>query len=272
MKTILRNKAFYLIIGVGMLCSIFSCNKNWLKPKPLSFYTPENTYNTAAGLKGALVACERNMRYIWYGDGAPVITQLIFSDVAVEGTTDKSGPAQNMNLDITPDAPLNDINHNRIGYFWSEGYKGIKYANTVITYIDLPKWDTTNPKQLAERNAILGQAYFQRDYRYYHLVNEFGDVPWVGKIYNKPKLDFYSVKREVILKQIQQDMRFAVQWVPYGVDKGEVSKGACLQLLTKIDLALADFDDAIKDASEIINSGQYHLMTQRFGADKGDAT
>ena len=272
MKAILKNKAVYLITGVGMLCSIFSCDKNWLKPKPLSFYTPENTYNTAAGLEGALVACERNMRYIWYGDGAPVITQLIFSDVAVEGTTDKSGPAQNMNLDITPDAPLNDINHNRIGYFWSEGYKGIKYANTVITYIDLPKWDTTNQKQLAQRNAILGQAYFQRDYRYYHLVNEFGDVPWVGKIYNKPKLDFYSVKREVILKQIQQDMRFAAQWVPYGVDKGEVSKGACLQLLTKIDLALADFDDAIKDASEIINSGQYHLMTQRFGTDKGDAT
>src|SRR5699024_5566884 len=138
-------------------------------------------------------------------------------------------------------------------YFWSEGYKGIKYANTVITYIDEPQWDSTDQEQLAQRNAILGRAYFQRAYRYYHLVNEFGDVPWIGKIYSEPKLDFHSVKREVILKEIQKNMRFAVKWVPYKADKGVVSKGACQILLTKIDLALADFDDAIKDASALIN-------------------
>jgi hypothetical protein len=65
-------------------------------------------------------------------------------------------------------------------------------------------------------------------------------------------------------------MQFAVQWVPDHVDKGEVTKGACLQLLTKINLALGDFDDAIKSASQIIDGGVYHLMTDRFGADKGD--
>jgi hypothetical protein len=275
MKTINQIiKTRFLLILVALLMA-GGCSKDYLKPKPLSFYTPENTYNTADGLRAALVACERNMRYEWYGDGAPIITQLIFSDVAVEGTVDKSGPAQDMNLDITPDAinsDNDDADHNRIYYYWSEGYKDIKYANTVITYIDLPKWDTTDAQQLAERNGILGAAYFHRAYRYYELCDEFGDVPWVGKIYTSPKLNFQTVKREVILKKIKSDMEFAVKWVPNNVDKGEVTKGACLHLLTKINLALGDFDDAIKSASQVINGGVYHLMTQRFGADKGDPT
>ena len=115
------------------------------------------------------MACERNLRYNWSGDGAPEITQLIFSDIAVDGTDDKSGPAQNMDLQITPDA-VNSSNdnadHNRIYYFWHQGYADIKYANTVITYIDQPGWDTTDQTQLATRNDLLGQAYFHRSYRY----------------------------------------------------------------------------------------------------------
>ena len=247
-----------------------SCSKDYLKPKPESFYVPENTYNTPDGLRAALVACERNMRYEWYGDGAPIISQLIFSDVAVEGTTDKSGPAQDMNLQITPDAELNNIDHNRIGWWWSEGYKGIKYANTIISYIDEPDWDTTSETEMAERNAILGSAYFHRAYRYFNLVHEFGDVPWIDRIYDHPRLDFYSVRREAILQQLKTDMEFAAQWVPDEVSKGEVTRGACLQLLTKINLALGNFDEAIKNASDIINGGTYHLMTNRFGSDKSD--
>lgn len=275
MLVIYKKYRWILFFAAIAVLGAMSCNKNYLKPKPLSFYTPENTYNTADGLRAALVACERNMRYEWYGDGAPIITQLIFSDVAVEGTTDKSGPAQDLNLDITPDAinsGNDNANHNRIYYYWSEGFKDIKYANTVINYIDEPKWDTTNAAQLAERNAILGAAYFHRSYRYYELVNEFGDVPWVGKIYTNPKLDFMSVDRKAILRQIKSDMEFASQWVPDNVNKGEVTKGACLHLLTKINLTLGDFDDAIQSASKVIDGGVYHLMTDRFGVDKNDAS
>lgn len=271
MKSI-TNKLWRLGILLFFVISWTSCSRSWLTPKPLSFFSPDNTYNTVAGLEAALNACEANMRQEFYGYYSPIMDQYVFSDEAVNGTTDKSGPAQDLNIDITPDAPLDDANHNTIGFWWTQGYAGIKDANTVITYIDEPGWDTAKPAQLAERNKILGQAYFQRAYRYYNLCNEFGDVPWTGNLLNKPKTNFYSVERTVILEKIQQDMRFAVQWVPYDVDKGEVSKGACLQLLTKIDLALADFDDAINDASAIINSGQYHLMTQRFGVDANDTT
>lgn len=254
---------FTLIIAIGVI----SCKKDWLKPDPLSFYNPEETITDAAGMRAALVACARNLRLEWYGDGAPIITELIFSEVAVEGTTDKSGPAQDLNLQITPDADLDNVNTNRIGWYWTEGYRGVKYANTVITRIDNAKYASE-----AERNAILGSAYFHRAMRYYRLTNQFGDVPLILEEVLSPRLDFYSTKREVILQKMKEDLEFAQQWVTDNVNKGEVTKGAVSHLLTKVNLALGKFDDAIASAGNVINGSPYRLMTERFGSTKGDAS
>lgn len=255
------------VLLAALLALGSGCAKDWLTPKPLSFYAPENTFIDANGMEGALVACLRNMRYEWYGDGAPIITETIFSEVAIEGTTDKSGPAQDLNLMITPDANLNSTDYNKIGWYWYEGFKGIKYANVVISRIDDAKYASE-----AERNAVLGKAYFHRAYRYYKLTQQFGDVPLILKEITEPKLDFYSTKREVILQQMKEDLEFAEQWVPDNVDKGEVTKGAVSHLLTKINLALGKFDDAIKSASNVIDGGVYTLMKNRFGVDRNNAS
>lgn len=255
------------VLLAALLALGSGCAKDWLTPKPLSFYAPENTFIDANGMEGALVACLRNMRYEWYGDGAPIITETIFSEVAIEGTTDKSGPAQDLNLMITPDANLNSTDYNKIGWYWYEGFKGVKYANVVISRIDDAKYASE-----AERNAVLGKAYFHRAYRYYKLTQQFGDVPLILKEITEPKLDFYSTKREVILQQMKEDLEFAEQWVPDNVDKGEVTKGAVSHLLTKINLALGKFDDAIKSASNVIDGGVYTLMKNRFGVDRNNAS
>lgn len=263
---IMKNLYKILILGLIVAVSVISCKKDWLKPDPLSFYAPENTLTDAAGMKALLVACARNMRIEWYGDGAPIITEMIFSEVAVDGTTDKSGPAQDMDLQITPDANLDNVNTNRIGWFWKEGYKGIKYANTVISRIDDAKYASE-----AERNAILGAAYFHRAMRYYRLTHQFGDVPLILNEISSPKVDFYSTKREVVLQKMKEDLEFAQLWVTDNVNKGEVTRGAVNHLLTKINLALGKFDDAITSASRVIDGSPYHLMKARFGSEKGDA-
>jgi len=253
---------YTLPFTIALICGTISCKEDYLEPKVLSFYDPANTLTDAQGMRGALIACLRNMRYEYYGDGAPIITEHIFSEVAVEGTTDKSGPAQDLNLLITPDAELNHVDWNRIGWYWYEGYRGIRYANAVIMRIDVPEWESEE-----ERNEILGTAYFHRAYRYYRLTQQFGDVPLVMKEYSEPKLDFYTTKREVILQKMKEDLEFAEQWVPDNVDKGAVTKGAVSHLLTKVNLALGLFDDAIESASRVIDGGVYGLMTSRFGVD-----
>lgn len=264
------NQKSKYILALGLLgagTAITSCKETWLKPEPLSFYEPDLTFKDLGGLKATLVACERNLRMEWYGDAMPMITESVFSDIAVEGTTDKSGPAQNLNLLITPDAQLNHIDYNRIGWYWLEGYKGIKYANTAISRIDLPTY-----KNEQEKNELLGAAYFHRAARYYRLTQQFGDVPLILTEINGPKLDFQSTKREVILKKMKEDLEFAEQWVPAVTDKGTVNKGSVSHLLTKVNLALGLFDDAIKSATNVIDGGTHKLMTSRFGANANDAS
>ena len=64
-----QNKKKYLLLALAAFPLLNSCSDSWLEPKPLSFYTPENTYVNAEGLYAALVACERNMRHEYFGDG-----------------------------------------------------------------------------------------------------------------------------------------------------------------------------------------------------------
>jgi len=260
------NTLHKIIPFLGLLF-IFGCSEDYLKPKPLSFYSPENTYTDAKGMEAALAACAKNIREEWYGDGPGIITENIFSEVSVEGTTDKPGPAQNLNMQIKPDAQLDNTDYNRIGFYWSYAYNGIKYANTVISRIDNATY-----KSQEERNSILGTAYFYRAYHYYRLVHQFGDVPLLLKEVTDPKVDFYSTKRDVILVKMKEDLEFAQQWVSDKVDKGKVTKGAVSHLLTKVNLALGKFDDAVQSASNVIDGGVYALAKNRFGRDANDNT
>lgn len=267
MKNIQYKVSRWPLVLLAAFCSLAGCKKSFLSPNPMSFYTPDVAFKTPDALMSVLANCEVDMRYEYFSYIAPLITEMIFSDEAVFGKTDGASPAQNMNLSITPDAQLNDGSYNRIGWYWDQSYIDIKDANSVLAHIDEPTYESD-----AQKNAIKGAAYFFRAYRYYYLCNQFGDVPWVGKEIEGPKLDFYSTKREVILQQIKQDLDSASDWVPDNVDKGDVTKGAVLQLLTQVNLALGDFDDAIASASRIINGGVYHLMTARFGSDEDDPT
>ncbi len=260
-------RAFLLAVITVTLLTLTGCKKDWLAPKPLSIYSAESSFVDLSGFKAALAGCAQNLRGEWYGDGAPIITELIFSEVAVEGTDDKTGPAQNMDLQITPDANLNNIDFNRIGWFWTQEYIGIRQANTIISRLP-----AATAMSDADKNLILGQAYFFRAYDYYRLVHQFGDVPCPMKELSAAKTDFASVKREVILTRMKKDLEFAVQNVPWVTDKGEVNRAAIYHLLAKINLSLGLFDDAITAASAVINQGTYRLMVNRFGVDASNAS
>ena len=266
----MKNIAKYTFLTFGILLLSMGCKKEFLEPKPLSFFAPENAFIDAAGFDAALVACLRNIRHEFYGDGNPMITENLFSEVAVEGTTDKTGPAMDLRAQILPDANLNNTNTNRIGWYWDEGYRRIRYASVVISRIDNAEYASEE-----ERNHVLGKAYFHRARTYYRLAQQFGDVPLVLGETTAPRLDFYTVTRESILRKCKKDLEFAAQWVKPEWETnviGDVTKAAANHVLTKVNLALREFDDAIASANAIINDGHHALMTERFGVDKDDPT
>jgi len=151
----IKKQVIHLFAAIMMVFA--SCTADWLVPDPLSFYTPENAFTDATALYSALSACDRNLRLEYHGDNMPLVTEYIFSDVAVYGVTDKAPPAQNLNLQIVPTAELNNGDYNKIGWYWIQGYNAIKFASAVITRIDDVPF-----KNEAERNAVLSAALFHR--------------------------------------------------------------------------------------------------------------
>jgi len=249
------------VLAVAVLTFMSGCKESWLEPKPLSFYTPENTYVDVEGFESALSACERIMFNEYNGDGMPALTEMILSDIAVEGTTDKAGPQMDIDKSLLPDANLNSVDFTKVGWYWTNAYKAIQYANVIISRVD----DAPQMSQ-AERDRILGQAYFHRAYWYYKLVHQFGDVPFLGEEVAEPRTDYYSVDRWVILKKLREDLIWGYQHVPDNVDRGRVSKSAIGTLLMKINIALEYFDDAIQLGNEIV--AKHPIITQRFTSNR----
>jgi len=240
--------------------AVAACSDEWLETDPLSLYEPTNTFTTQDGLEAALTTCNRHLRHYFYADAAPFYTDFLFSDMGVEGTTDKSGPAQDINALVTPSSNNNSENTNRINFFWAEGFYGIKYANTIISNIDKVKGLSTDV-----RNKMLARAYFHRAWEYYSLTFSFGDVPLITKEVNSPKLDYKSTKMEVTIEKMIQDLEFAVKYAPNFVAYGAESKGACRQLLAKYYMAASEFDKALAQCDTLINNSGYSLMTSNFG-------
>ena len=260
------NQNIILLSAFSLMLSCAGCKKSYLDSEQLSSYAPENLNNLTA-MKAALNGLGLATRREFFGDSAPLLTESIFSDVAVDGTTDKNTPAQDLISRITPDANLNSDDFNKIGWYWDNEFIAVRQANTIISNIDKPTYSSD-----AEKNLILGSAYFYRAYYYYRLVHQFGDVPLLLKDLEGPKADFYSTKREVILAKMKTDLEFAQTWVTDGGNKGDVTKGAVSHLLTKVNLALGKFDDAIASATNVINGGKYGMMTARFGSTASDLT
>lgn len=256
-----------LLIVAGIATTFCSCSEDFLKPDPLSFYEPGKTFSTRSGLEAALAMCDRHLRGYWsyYNTqdlSLPISTEYMFSDVVVAGKTDDSNIFADIATRLTPSTGIDNNNTNRLSYFWGESYTGIKYANSVLNYIDNVELDEKT------KNEFKGRAYFHRSFRYLALCFQFKDIPFVTKILEVPKQNYRSTKREAILEKITADMEDAVKWVPEQKDMtmiGMVSKGACRQLLIKCYLATGKFQQAKEQADILINESGYKLMENEFG-------
>ncbi|MCX6013306.1 MAG: RagB/SusD family nutrient uptake outer membrane protein, partial [Chloroflexi bacterium] len=80
----------------------------------------------------------------------------------------------------------------------------------------------------------------------------------------------YTHARKSILNKIQEDMNYAVQYLPVTVLPGAVPRAAGYHLLAKICLANSKFPEAVTAATAAINGGNA-LMTARFGQVASDA-
>ncbi|MBE8721146.1 RagB/SusD family nutrient uptake outer membrane protein [Sphingobacterium pedocola] len=249
----MKKRILYSIVVLISGSAVISCSKEWLKPEPLSFYAPENLLINKEGFESMLVTARKNLRNSFYGELNTVVSESIFTELGVAGPLNDNG-IRNMNLQLTPNA---DGNYYVLDNFqWA--YRPIRVVNSLVSRIDDITWSSEQ-----DRNEILAEAYFHRAYWYYLLVNQFGDVPYIDKELLEAKLDFFTHSRWTILDRMQQEMEFAVQWLPEQMRQGVPSRSAGKHLLTKIYLANRAYEKAVDMAADVI--AKHPLMRERFG-------
>lgn len=259
------------IVAAASLTTVTGCSEDFLDPDPLSMFAPENTYNTESGLQSTLAMCDRHLRlYYTHYDGGkcnisvPIMTEYLFSELGLYGKTDAGGGLwDDIAYKLSPTSGMQDGDSNRMQFYWDEGYNGIKYANSIINYID-------GVEGLDEktRNEYKGRAYFHRAFRYYILCWQWGDVPLVTKLLDVPKQNYSTTSRDQILRMCTEEVEKAVQWVPSQSEMeyyGMVNKEACRHLLAKLYLSIGEWKKAEAQCDTLINYSGLALMTAPFG-------
>jgi len=147
---------------------------------------------------------------------------------------------------------------------WDNSYAVINNANLALKYVPNIDMDPNT------KNRILGEAYFLRGYMYFNLVRFFGGVP----IKTKSTEDTDNLHQprssvEDIYKQIFDDLKKASDMMPEFSEQpesefGRATKGAAKSILALAYLTHEDWAQAEQYADEVINSGEYSLVTD-FG-------
>jgi hypothetical protein len=152
---------------------------------------------------------------------------------------------------------------------WAAIYVGIQRANILIARV--PGVPGLDP---AERDQILGEAYFLRGLHYFNLVRYYGGVP----LRTEPAEDMAQaaqLTRATVAEtyaQIVSDLQQAETLMSNTTPTTQGTPGAAKAILAKVYLTQGDYANALAKANEVAGLG-YSLastFSDLFPDDEGD--
>ena len=245
-------KTKYILAGLFAL-SLSSCKDQFLDLSPIAQANSNTFYKTSAdmitALNGAYGALQFNGQY---GQN------YVFAEVPSDDTT----PV--LSGSVTDQDEFDKFYLRTTNPFlaarWSDGYRGIYRANTVIDRIAGVTMDETLKKR------VVGEAKFLRALMYFNLVRAFGDVPLVLTEIIDPS-EGYAYSRAPaaeVYTQIIKDLTDAegVRAERYtGADVGRATSGAAKSLLGKVYLTQRNYAGAAAKLKEVVDANTYDLLS-----------
>jgi hypothetical protein len=261
-RTRRMNKYQYLILFkltfiFAVLCNILGCKKLTEVSPPTTSVTEANVFNSDATATAVLTGLYTQISQTGYvGGTCSMPTLSLWAGLSADelalwnGVTDPKLIAYY----------TNSLSGNTAGFeFWGNAYTYIYTCNSAIEGI-------TNSTGLsnAVRQQLLGEAKFMRGFFYFYLVNLYGDVPLALTS------DYKSIsvlKRDATLQVYQQiiaDLTDAEtllstvfvdgSLVGTTTERTRPTKWAAEALLARVYLYTADYPDAEKAATDVINN------------------
>lgn len=263
-------KKYILSFPVLFIMLLSSCGDSFLEENPKNFEAPENVFVNTQGFQTAVNGLYAHVRLEYSTWDGPNLGSTAYEalqaglDICIRGKKDDAnlGVIENYTID-----PAHQFTRGR----WKWAYAAIANANQIINRAEDGSVNWTNSSDKANFQA---QARFMRAYLYRYLVYLYGDVPWVDKIEEQYRTDFVRTPKSEIIAHMIEDLEFAVTNLSSNADdvkQGELTSWAARHLLTEIYLLASQYEKAKTHALEVINSGHYQLMKERFGEKKNEA-
>lgn len=250
----------YLLISFLFVFIAFSsCNEEeFLEEEPKDFYSPEIAYKTPDDFDAAVLGIHDQVRGEFYqSSGGSSFRMLSW------GLTDLAYPHKERGPDYEVESMLLPTS----GYIngtWQKCYRIIYDANVIIERVDAEYSELTED----QKNKFKAEASFFRAFAHRVLAHMYGDVPIVLEETKKPKRDYTREPRKKVYEQCVEDLEFARDHLP-GIDEVEdvtrLSDLAASHLLTELYITLGRWQDAIDEATAVIDHPATGLMTERFG-------
>lgn len=240
-------KKYIKSIVIIVIFLTYGC-KDYLDILPEGEENTENYFNTSDDYENALIGVY------------DLLSTTYLNQILGEIASDNSLCGGENATDVLAWQQIDDMSHNadneavRNVFQWM--YAGISRANYIMEFQDKLEFD--------RKAELLAEVKFLRSYYYFELVKFFGDVP----MYLDKRISLEEVQSidksttTEIYSQLETDLTAAANLLPWSQTQGgRATKGAALALLGKIYLYQEKFTEAATTLDQVINSGQYVLMT-----------
>lgn len=260
-----KMKNIIFIIVVVLSITFIGCKKdNFLREKPDDFLTIDNAFLNAAQFRTGLNYLYYRMRENYIIDDGDARTVQFGSGADINFSQNDQNVWTNYSYLNGNAGWLRDL--------FDRQYVMINNANSILLQSENPdvKWANNT-----EKLQIQAEARFFRAWGYRFLSQMWGDVPLITEPVTVPNLAYSRDKREKVYEQCVEDFKFAAENLPNTTSEvGKLVSAAGYHFLSEMYIALADerggtdktlYQKAVEAANKVINTGDYKLMTTRFG-------
>ena len=194
-------KYLFLLIGV----SIMGCSD--LEEEAVGVLAPEGFFQTTRDIQTAVNSTYGHMTHEDFWGRKMSLTIMLRSDMVDIGDPTTSSRRIEHNDFNVPD------DNGMISGYWNRLYQIIAAANNAI--------DRAQSVDVADeiKNPITAEAYFARAFIYFHLVRQFGDIPYLDELVEdvadvEAASTISKTSAADVYTNIIADLEFAKTWLP----------------------------------------------------------
>ena len=248
-NTVMKLLKNIFLLAVGTMVLPLACSD--LEEDPIAILAPESVFRTPTDVETAVNGIYGRLASEDSWGRKLSLTIMLRSDMLDIG--DRGTPSRRQQVN---DFEM-DSNNGMVTAFWPSTYQAISAANAAIAGGEA----VAEPAE--EINPLIAEARFMRAYCYFHLVQLFGDVPYldavvddIAALENTGKTPAADVWQNIIA-----DLEYAKVELPDVPENGvrsRPSKGSAAAYLASVYLTLGDYQNAYNEAKYVIdNSGTF---------------